>query len=111
MKAEAPKVVAEEDKKEEGAAGKMDANFLGGFDAFDDYGDENAKKEEEKKVEEPPKEEPPKKKKEPKPLPSDYIMKAETPKTVAEEDKTEEVVTGGMDADFLGGFDAFDEDD
>lgn len=59
--------------------------------------------------EEPPKEEP-KKKKEPKPLPADYIMKAADTKQVADEDKVEEVAGGAMDADFLGGFDAFDDD-
>jgi len=60
--------------------------------------------------EEPPKEEP-KKKKEPKPLPADYIMKAEEAKAVAEADKVEEAAGDKMDDDFLGGFDAFDEDD
>jgi len=52
-----------------------------------------------------------KKKKEPKPLPADYIKKAEGPKEVADEDKVEETAGGNMDTDFLGGFDAFDEDD
>ena len=72
----------------------MDTDFLGGFDTFDDYGDESAKKEVVVKIEEPPKEEQPKKKKEPKPLPADYIMKAEAPKVVADEDKKEEVAAG-----------------
>lgn len=53
----------------------------------------------------------PKKKKEPKPLPADYIKKAGAAKEVAEEDKQEEVVDAPVDEDFLGGFDAFDEDD
>ena len=57
---------------------------------------------------EAPKEEP-KKKKEPKPLPAEYIKKAEGPKVVADEDKVEE--SGQVDEDFAGGFDAFDNDD
>lgn len=59
---------------------------------------------------EPPKEEP-KKKKEPKPLPAEYIMKADDTREVADEDKVEEAAGGGCDIDFLGGFDAFDEED
>ena len=35
-------------------------------------------------------EEPPKKKKEPKPLPAEYIKKADAPKEVADQDKKEE---------------------
>jgi hypothetical protein len=110
MKAVDNKVVADEDKKEEVVDVPVDNDFLGGFDAFDDYGDEDAPKKEEKKPE-PPKEEPPKKKKEPKPLPKEYIMKAVDNKVVADEDKKEEVVGNVGDAAFLDGFDAFDNDD
>ena len=66
----------------------MDDDFLGGFDAFEDYGDEGDKKVEEKKVEPtpPPKVEPAKPKKAPKPIPADYIYKAAEVKKVAVED-------------------------
>ena len=51
------------------------------------------------KVEEPPK------KKAPKPLPADYIQKAEAPKEVALENRKEEVVETPVDDGFLNGFD------
>jgi len=53
---------------------------------------------------------PPKPKKAPKPLPAEYIMKAQDNKVVAEEDKKEETVDGALDGDFVDGFDAFDDD-
>lgn len=111
MKAVDDKVVADEDKEEEVVDVPVDNDFLGGFDAFDDYGDEDAPKKEEEKKPEPPKEEPPKKKKEPKPLPKEYIMKAVDDRVVADEDKKEEVAGNVGDAAFLDGFDAFDNDD
>ena len=56
--------------------------------------------------------EPEKKKKEPKPLPADYIMKAEDTKVVKEEDKVEETVAvDTVDENFLAGFDAFEDED
>jgi len=53
---------------------------------------------------------PAKPKKAPKPIPADYIWKATEVKEVAKEDQVEEVA-GATDGDFLGGFDAFDNDD
>ena len=53
---------------------------------------------------------PAKPKKAPKPIPADYIWKASEVKEVAKEDQVEEVA-GATDGDFLGGFDAFDNDD
>jgi hypothetical protein len=87
------------------------ANFLNhysGEDNDDSPSDEGEVPAEEKKVEEKPKEEPPKPKKAPKPLPAEYIMKAEAPKAVDEADRKEEVA-GEIDADAMGGFDAFDD--
>ena len=42
-------------------------------------------------------------------MPADYIMKGVDDRKVAEEDKVEEM--GTVDEDFLGGFDAFEDDD
>jgi hypothetical protein len=42
MKAVDTRVVAEEEKEEEVVAAPMDADFLGGFDAFDESDDDNA---------------------------------------------------------------------
>lgn len=53
--------------------------------------------------------EPEKPKKAPKPIPAAYIHKAVDDKVVAEEDREEEGAAV-VDADFLGGFDAFDSD-